>query len=80
MTSSNLVLGDQDKGEGGEVGKKKKEKKTGPLGPGALLVHSDFSLKLRSLAFRTSNPPENLFAPDDSVCPPAASHRLPQKI
>ena len=38
------------------------KKKTGPLGPGALLVHSDFSLKLRTLALRSSNPPENLFA------------------
>ena len=42
------------------------KKKTGPLGPGALSVHSDFSQKLRSLALQTSNPPENLFAPDDS--------------
>ena len=52
----------QDKSEGGRRAKRK----TGPLVPGALLVHSDFSLKLRSLALRTSNPPENLLAPDDS--------------
>ena len=52
-----------DKGEGG-VGEKKKRER--PLGPGALLVHSDFSLKLRTLALWSSNPPGNLFAPFDS--------------
>ena len=54
---------DQDKGEGGRWAKRKRE---GHLGPGTLLVHSDFSLKLRALALRSSNHPENLFAPDDS--------------
>ena len=48
------------------VGRWASRKREGPLGPGALLVHSDFSLKLRALALRSSNPPQNLFAPDDS--------------
>ena len=62
-------------------GQKKKMRRT--PGPGALLVHSDFSLKIRALALRSSNPPENLFAPDDShflcVLWPAG-HRLPPRI
>ena len=48
MTSSNLVLGVENFSPLGHGGRWRKRKREGPLGPGTLLVHSDFSLELRA--------------------------------